>query len=271
MFNYDIRTPDLAYETFYKLMPTKKGEFLNELICDCNNDFDVFINKNTQLVEMIDLSQIHFIAFHVTTSRISCADIKRFGLCSLRKVLSEPTDLREFLNKYNLMFSESNNTMTYNSVEYDIDYSHYENSKCTLKSIAHKYCYDPQVNAFWACNDVTSYGTDIHKHPEFFIQLEKFDPIFAKASHEWEHDSETYILTFYANFEQLAWFTLYDSEQAYCFDKTRNRFEAKCKLLKMAYARMVMDYNDSVKIYMYVDINSIIYPEQIIHYKKLTY
>lgn len=54
--NYDIRTPDLAYETFYELMLYKKSEVIDDVFWECNNDFNVFIEKNMDYIKSLDIN-----------------------------------------------------------------------------------------------------------------------------------------------------------------------------------------------------------------------
>lgn len=142
--NYDIRTPDLAFETFHKLMSYKNGEFINRVVLECSNDLDVFIQQNIDYIKSLDISNLRFIGFHVTTSTDFCSDIRSNGIRSLRKVLSEKNALSNFLLDYGLEFDMSRNLMIYNGKIYDVNYSNYSNLEdSALKNISHKLCYDP--------------------------------------------------------------------------------------------------------------------------------
>ena len=62
-------------------------------------------------------------AFHVTTCKDKCAEIKKNGLHNLQWVLSNDTALCKFLKENNISFDIESKLMFVNGIAYDVDYS----------------------------------------------------------------------------------------------------------------------------------------------------
>jgi len=159
--NFDITTPDKAYEFFNRAMMFDNGEWIDKVILECNGDIEVFIQNNINQIAFIDIATLKFTAFHLTTSSDGCSEIKKSGLMGLRDVLSSDTELNRFLRDKELIFNIPKNKLCFRDKEYDIDYTHrkQEGVKNFLEPIAHRLCYDPQVNGFFCCDDLSRYST----------------------------------------------------------------------------------------------------------------
>ena len=76
-----------------------------------------------------------------------------------------------------------------------------------LKSVAHRVFYDFCVDGFMYNDYIESYGTDIHKRPEFIRTLIDLSDEAQKLDAYWKAKSKPYKVVFYATAEQIHKFT----------------------------------------------------------------
>ncbi|UZW13039.1 hypothetical protein OSC52_14430 [Clostridium pasteurianum] len=176
---FDISTPDLAYEWLQEILSISGEDLIEDYIIKCNKDLDCFIDKHLDALKAIDINDVEFAVFHVTSNSNQCAEIKQYGIRNLQKVLVEPSELNLFLDSLGFKFDIWNKKMGINGKIYDIDYESYRNKKETLtfqeeklESIARKIYFDYQVNGFFFSRDIFDYGTGIDKRPEFLLSPE---------------------------------------------------------------------------------------------------
>lgn len=262
---FDIRTPDSAYD-FAIEFASKIGidNLIMEYLVNCEGDTDQIVDRWGDKIDAIDISDIEFIAFHVTTSHTECSDIQSYGLMSLQKVLSLDTELSRFLAERGVTFNIQEKTMRCDGRLYDIDYEKFKHdiSDDPLTSIAHKVCYDPQVNAFFAHHDVTEYGGRVHKRPEFLYNIAQVSDRLRYIEFDWENETIPYLVTFKMTVNDFAWFTFYENEPTYFSDANRNI--VKHTLFKWALDRAFQYLDESCERVAYARPDITILPSNII-------
>ena len=121
---FDITSTDSAYEFFNSFLGYSGSEWIDKVILECDDDIDVFVEQYSKEIALKDINSMRFAAFHITTSNDDCAEIKTFGIRSLRDVLSFDSDLNRFLKGKDLHFNLVENTLLFMGKTYDVDYSH---------------------------------------------------------------------------------------------------------------------------------------------------
>lgn len=147
----------------------------------------------------------------------------------------------------------------------DIDYDKFKgrfgltHEEEYIREVARKMYYDPQVNAFFSIDDIVHYGTEIHRRPEFLMNLSNLVPGIKEVEKIWRNKSMGYIVTFLAEFDQFAWFSFYDYEHEY-WDDEESKLEFKKWLIYKAVSRS-FDRGGS-EIFAYMGSGVTIRPEQ---------
>jgi hypothetical protein len=239
-------------------------EWIDKVILDFNDDIDLFIENHVEQIVNQDICSIRFIGFHLSTVKDECAEIKQYGLRSLREVLSMDSDLSRFLLKKGLRFDVARNILIYDGIEHDVDYAHYKGSYKSDKliPITHRLCYDPQVNGFFCCSNPSNYST-IHRYPEFLLKIEDCFPSLTGLGHDWATERKPYIITFSVPFEKIEWYTFYDRIEDYHAD-SNTRLEVKKKLVQWSYLRMRNSDSYYSDQYIYISEKSVVEPQEII-------
>lgn len=94
---YDITNPNASYEWLYEVLHFEHGELITEYCLNCKNDFDVFFEKFLPVINEIDIENLEFVAFQVTSNNDDCKEIKQYGVRNLQWALSNDTGLSSFL------------------------------------------------------------------------------------------------------------------------------------------------------------------------------
>lgn len=209
MYNFDLRTPDSAYDFLLTFFNMSGQEYIEELIINSNNEFEKFWDRNAARVNDISMNNIRVWGFHVVGSLDECGEIRSQGLRNLQKVLSGDTILSRMLKSNGVFFDVKRHLMFYKGKEYNVDYDWYRHNDYSmppekyLKPIAHRVYYDYCVNGFMMNDDVFSYGTNIHERPEFMMKLSAAFPDLKKMEDEWVKRSKSYKVNFYATIDQM--------------------------------------------------------------------
>lgn len=166
-------------------------------------------------------------AFHVTTCKDKCAEIKKNGLHNLQWVLSNDTALCKFLKENNISFDIESKLMFVNGIAYDVDYEKYRNldviskKKEQLHKIGHKLYFDFQINAFLFCMDIYDYST-IHNAPEFLYTLSSLNDVTREIDKKWKQLTKAYVVKYKSKLKDFAYFTFYGNEREYYKDRQEN-------------------------------------------------
>lgn len=262
--NYSILTEESALDSFNSLLGFVGEEYFQRIIIQGGSDIDEFLEKQQQVIKEIDISDMTYTGIHVTTSPNQCQEILDNGIVNLREVLKADSLFSQMLGCYGLSFDLEKDIMIYRGKPYDVNYSHYNGKpNSPIKAIARKLCNDPQVNGFFHIKNIENYGSYIHERPEFLYTLSKFDPRLVEAENEWKKTSQPYSIQFKVTFDQIAWFTFYDYE--YEFYDDGDRCELKKWLLRNAFDEMCIFGSGVDEVYIYLDVQSRIRPEQIVN------
>lgn len=219
MYNFDLRTPDSAYDFLLTFFNMSGYEYIEELIINCGNDLEKFWDRNAARVNDISIDYIKVWAFHVVGSLDECEEIRRKGLRNLQKVLSEDTVLSRMMKSYGVVIDVKRRLLFYKGKEYNVDYDLYRHNNFLfskekyLEPIAHRIYYDYCVNGFMMNDDIFSYGTNIHKRPEIMLKLSSAFPDLRKMEDEWSERSKSYKVNFYATIDQIHRFNFDLSEK----------------------------------------------------------
>ncbi|RGY66083.1 hypothetical protein DXA30_03520 [Fusobacterium ulcerans] len=209
MYNFDLRTPDSAYNFLLTFFNMSGQEYIEELIINSDNEFEKFWDRNAARVNDISVENIRVWGFHVVGSLDECREIRSQGLRNLQKVLSGDTLLSRILKSNGVFFDVKRHLLFYKGKEYNVDYDWYRNNDYSmspekyLKPIAHRVYYDYCVNGFMMNDDIFSYGTNIHERPEFLMKLSAAFPDLKKMEEEWAKRSKGYKVNFYATIDQI--------------------------------------------------------------------
>lgn len=271
---FDISTPDSAFKFIQDFFKISGREFIQEYIIESKSDLDRFWERNYNYIESIDITALKYKVLHVTSNWDDCSEIKSKGLYNLQKVLSEETILSKLLSEHGLHFDIKNKVLYYHGKEFDIDYSKYRGKygltrkEEYLREVARKIYFDPQINGFFAIDNVYQYGTNIHKRPEILMNLVNLFPNLKEVEKLWCDKSKGYIVSFIADFNQFAWFSFYDNEYEYYEDQD-SWLKLKEWIISKAISRSFEHGDTGTEIYAYMNIDTIIQPEQILEYQEL--
>jgi len=272
---FDVRTQEAATNFIYALTGMNAREFVDEYVIECNRDFEEFWERNEARIDMVDISDLKIIGFHVVSSLDDCAEIREKGLWNLQRVLTEDTNLNRVLGQYGLTFDVVNCTMTYKGKTWDIEYEKYKgrydltDEEEAIEWISHRIYYDYCVNGFLCCDDITTYGTRIHKRPEFILKLVDMFPDLEEMENWWERNGVPYEVVFYAVPDQIMrdFFGLPEEDDMprYWYEPTDDQIIKK-KLLSLAIDGR---YGNLDEQYLYIKDDLCLPPEQILEINKL--
>lgn len=263
--DFDITTPNSAYEFLLKNLDFQKEELVMEYLVECGGDAELFAERNIYRIESKDFDEIHFIAFHVTGSLDDCHEIKQYGIRDLQYVLSQNTVLAKMLKRNEICFNIEDCEMQIDGKKFNIDYKYYRGRNLSgeekkLEDIAYRIYYDFCIDGFWMSRDVREYGTDIHKRPEFLCKLTELSPKAERLDEYWKSNSKPYKVLFYANADQIHKFTfdLDENNEPYTDDER--------EMIKKWMLRMAVDqaFSPGSEKYIYIRDHVFIPPEQII-------
>lgn len=239
---FDISTPDSAYKFVQDFFKISGSAFIDEYIIESNNNFDTFWERNYNYIRDIDIIDLKYKVLHVTSNSDNCAEIKTKDINNLQKVLSKQTILSRLLSGHGLHFDIENKIMVADGRKIDIDYDRYRmefslaEKEAHIREIGRKIYFDPQINGFFAVDDVIWYGSDIHLRPEFLMNLTNLFPHLKKVEKLWTEKSKGYIVSFIADFNQFAWYTFYGNEDEY-YEDEESRLELKKWIISKAVSR----------------------------------
>lgn len=273
---FDLRTVDAAYKSLLEFVGMTSEEFILDFAINCQSNVDTFWARHFGYIDCIDINKFQFRAFHVTGVLDDCGEIKSSGLKDLQKMLSEDTSLSRTLRQYGLTFNLPERTMLYQGKQICIDYDrlrgHSSNDyeEC-VESVAHRIYYDYCINGFFCCDDISGYGTNIDKRPEFILKLVHLFPELKIIESEWMNGSRGYKVAFYVWLDQIAQFTFPIDEPDYvpCNDFQELNEVQKIKKWMLFTAIERGFQNDSAERYMYIKDGIQIPPEQIIACERI--
>ncbi len=276
MLHFDLRTPDSAYYFVLDMCKMTGQEFVSDFHIDCNGDFETFWDKHYIQLKKINPENIRIYAFHITGSLDNCNSIKKYGLLNLQAMLSSPSILSEKLIKYGVKFDIDRKELIYKKDSFDIDYDNYRGRYNLygldkyLSSIAYRVFYDYTVNGFLCCDDVFSYGTNIHLRPEFLLDLTNAFPDLRALEEEWINNTYSYRIDYYTYTNQLERFNFSLDEYRDPPCENWDCLNDNEKIVKWMLSHAIERSFDRLgETYLYLKNELHVPPEQIISYTKL--
>lgn len=223
---YDIGTKESAFEFIKSFLNLEWDEFMYEY--EKEGDIDKFCKNLEVYFDGLNVEDLKYRGFHVTTNCDDSKEIRKYGLRDLQIVLTENTNLKKFLQDYGIKFDISGKILLYNEEQIDIDFekdigagAYMTNKEKAIKAISNKIYNDYQVDAFFSIDEMVSYGSVLEKYPEFLNTLAKLIPKFNSAQDLWEKQSKHHVISFKADFNQLSMYPHYQNEYE-CNDDINN-------------------------------------------------
>lgn len=223
-----------------------------------------------------DISKMRFNAFHITGSLDDCVEIKNFGLKNLQLVLSSDTDLSRVLHESGLWIDIMSRELNYLGYRISIDYDRYNeiitptDLEKRIKSLARRIYKDYCIDGFFCIDNPFSYGTGIHKRPEFFQNIVALFPELEIVERRWLESSKSYKVNFFAYYEQIQRLTFgldcYDDPPCYGWVDLTDVQKLKKWMLSRAIYRV---NNELGEKYIFIMDETSIPPEQIISCEHL--
>lgn len=266
---YDITSSNSAYEWVLQVLGITGEEFIEKYIVDFQKDAEEFMEHYFEKIEAININELEIVVLHVTSNSDECRAIRKSGICDLKKVLSESSELKSFLEEKDVLFDIENKKMMLDGQEYSIDYDAYCRAEDKLnyrdeklKDIGRKIYFDYQINGFLFTRDVKDYGTDIHEMPEILLTISQFNSSAAEKVKMWKNTREGYVIRYKAKFMQFAHYTFYDKVESYLNDSYCGWIKFKKWLVSHAIDSSFSDLHSD--IYAYMKSGTIIEPGQIL-------
>lgn len=239
---FDLRTHKSAIEFLSQFTSIEENDIFRYLLEKKFNLVNVdFINDFNIDIDEISVENVTYVVSHVTSSNDELNSIKSLGIRNLQEVLSVDTPLSKFLRGNDIHFDIANKKMMCKGISYDIDFKtgqYYEHNSLNekLNSIGHKIYYDFQTSGFLLMRDEISYGGRVHERPEFLFNISSL--CNKNLEIEWEQQSKSYTIDFEVLFEELEYFTFYDS--LFQFEDDCNSYlRLKKKLIDLSLRRSV--------------------------------
>lgn len=273
ILDFDLRTANSAYNFVLSILKTNSESFIKDYLINCERDFETLWRKHCNEISTIDVKQIRIFAFHVCGSLDNCQTIQQIGLQNLQIMLSSDSLMYRVFESHGLTFNIKDKIMIYQGQEYNVDYELYRNHHFLndtdehIQSIACRIYCDFCVNGFMCNDNIFTYGTNIHKRPEFICDLVRMFPELSRMEDEWERNMISYRVDFYAYFEQLHRFNFeLDNYREPPYDEWHN-LDDNTKVLKWMLSHAIdRSFNELGETYLYVKDNYSIPPEQIVNY-----
>lgn len=101
---YDITSSNSAYEWVLQVLGITGEEFIEKYIVDFQKDAEEFMEHYFEKIEAININELEIVALHVTSNSDECKAIRKSGICDLKKVLSESSELKSFLEEKDVLF-----------------------------------------------------------------------------------------------------------------------------------------------------------------------
>ena len=265
---YDITTSGAAITWLLQALDIDFSELIAAYFSKGHRDVDGFIEKYSEKIKAIDITDLEIIALHITTNSDNCATIKELGILDLQQILMIDSELTSFLEEFNIKIDVVERKMTVHDDIFDIDFDKYQDWAKTLapqekalKNIGHKLYCDYQINGFLFINNTMNYST-IFEYPEFLYTLSTLGQCMNGALKSWEDGKECFVVKYKVPFEQFAEYTFHGNENDYYHDAQQGWIALKTRLATYAVLRSFLDL--TADKYVYIKPSVCIHPDQII-------
>lgn len=202
IMNYDIASKESALESLKTLTGLDSDFWIKNSIETPNIEIDDLIEKIQSAKGVIpNLENIDCIFYHITTSCNGCKSITNDGLNNLETTYkNENSELRQFLDKHNIMIRWDYQCLTHNENYFSIEFE--KGGEVPLDHngieyygwlIGRKLYWDKGICGFYHISKNDPYLTGIHKHPEIIADIERLLKI--GLIKEWDKKSKPYVVT----------------------------------------------------------------------------
>lgn len=197
---FDIHTNLAAQRTLYQLTGIPIEVWEDNIYHEHDYEYqDDFIKAMIEEYGTRQLPQsykdLDFVFFHVTTSSDGCASIRQNGILDLKKVYEcSNSELRQFLDKHNVLIDLDKASLNYYEREYDIYYGKVPCDTTSIEykcwSISRKFYYDYTICGFLSAWDCSPYPGQVHRRPEILWNIDEL--LRTRLSYEWDRTHSPY-------------------------------------------------------------------------------
>ncbi len=188
---YDISTFDKCFETMeymtdFKYWRNLFDVYLYRYVDEPERMKTEMMDKYNIRLKKIPYEEISFVLQHVTTSADNCESIRKNGIHDLGWTYSHRTELREFLDKHDIILD----------VEGKHLYQHGEEKQTQIlkknSMVWYKFFDDPFVCGNFQIDKEHPYGGNVHLRPEIIYNIDSV--IDGNIEYEWIETHKAYIV-----------------------------------------------------------------------------
>ena len=202
MVNYDISTIEKCYKTMEEMTGFQYWKDIFDIYLYRYIDEPDFmmneIMRNKKIhIRDIELSDINFVLMHVTTSADKCKGIEKNGLHDLVWSYEHETELRSFLDAYNIDIDIGNKKICVEGVAHEIS-----NDIKKSGGVGYKFFDDPYVCGCFQMRKDSPYGGNVHLRPEIIYNINKLVK-GADLEYSWMNTHQPYIVKFHVPYNKM--------------------------------------------------------------------
>lgn len=199
---YDISTIENCFKTMQDMTDFQSWEDMFKIY---SNKFidepermrkEIMDIKNVQMKDIVE-DDINFVLMHVTTSAEKCKGIRKNGLHNLAWTYKNDTELRNFLNKYDINIDIDNRKIVVNGNEYEM-----QNSVNQVGGVGYKFFCDPNVCGCFQLKKTNPYRGRFHIRPEIIYNINKIANGI-DLEHEWLKTHKPYVVKFAVPYRKM--------------------------------------------------------------------
>lgn len=202
MVNYDISTIEKCYKTMEEMTGFQYWKDIFDIyLYRYIDEPDLMMNeimRNKKIhIRDIELSDINFVLMHVTTSADKCKGIEKNGLHDLVWSYEHETELRSFLDAYNIDIDIGNRKICVEGVAHEIS-----NDIKKSGGVGYKFFDDPYVCGCFQMRKDSPYGGNVHLRPEIIYNINKLVKE-ADLEYSWMNTHQPYIVKFRVPYNKM--------------------------------------------------------------------
>lgn len=179
---------------------TKCGRYVSK------NTYEDFIEYYGINVKEIDLNDIYLKSIHVTTGRDKGQSIIKNGIYNLQDALRKETNLKKFLNKYEIFVDVDKKLIKYRDTEIKLEYKLKKIIGEERNWVHYKIYDDYMVNGFHWNDNPLKYGGQVAYRPEILHNIGELLGCNNLGLDWYRANNECYIVEFKAKAREHLWF-----------------------------------------------------------------
>lgn len=157
---------------------------------------EIMNSQNIQIKDIVE-DNIIFVLMHVTTSADECKGIRKDGLHDLVWAYKHDTELRKFLDKYNIDIDIDNRKIIVNGNEFEM-----QNNIKQSGGVGYKFYNDPYVCGCFQLKKSDPYGGEVHTRPEIIYNINQIVR-GNNLEYAWMETHKPYIVKFAVPFRKM--------------------------------------------------------------------